>query len=223
MDEILEKIFKDKKADKEKLLKYGFVEEKHHFFYQRQIMDGEFNIVVKIKDNHVEASVCEIETGELYTLHLSMQSQGAFVGKVRQEYLNLLSDIGQKCFDYDVFHGDNTLKIIEFVKREFNSPLEFLWPKFSNNAICRRSDNQKWFILFIKLSADKIGLAKKGEIEIIDIRIKCEQAEQLIDNKIFFPAYHMNKKSWITIKLDSVENICQVYDLIRKSYELALK
>lgn len=223
MDEIFEKIFKDKKANKEKLLMYGFTENENCFLYQRQIMEGEFKIMVKIKDEQIETAVYEVETGELYTLHLVPHAQGAFVGKVRLEYLSLLEDIGQKCFEYDVFREDNTKKIIEFVKQEFNSSLEFLWPKFSNNAICRRQDNQKWYIIFIKISADKIGLNDKKIIEIIDLRVNKTDLNSLLDYKTFFPAYHMNKKSWITIKLDSVKHIEQIYDLIRTSYALALK
>ena len=223
MDEIFEKIFKDKKANKEKLLMYGFTENENCFLYQRQIMEGEFKIVIKIKDGQIETAVYEVETGELYTLHLIPHAQGAFVGNVRLEYLSLLEDIGQKCFEYDVFREDNTKKIIEFVKQEFDSSLEFLWPKFSNNAICRRQDNQKWYIIFIKISADKIGLNDKKLIEIIDLRVNKTDLNRLLDHKTFFPAYHMNKKSWITIKLDSVKHIEQIYDLIRASYALALK
>lgn len=223
MDEIFEKIFKDKKANKEKLLMYGFTENENCFLYQRQIMEGEFKIVIKIKDGQIETAVYEVETGELYTLHLVPHAQGAFVGKVRLEYLSLLEDIRQKCFEYDVFREDNTKKIIEFVKQEFNSSLEFLWPKFSNNAICRRQDNQKWYIAFMKITADKIGLNDKKIIEIIDLRVNKTDSNRLLDHKTIFPAYHMNKQSWITIKLDSVKHIEQIYDLIRASYALALK
>ncbi len=223
MDEIFEKIFKDKKANKEKLLMYGFTENENCFLYQRQIMEGEFKIMVKIKDEQIETDVYEVETGELYTLHLVPHAQGAFVGKVRLEYLSLLEDIGQKCFEYDVFREDNTKKVIEFVKQKFDSSLEFLWPKFSNNAICRRHDNQKWYIIFIKISADKIGLNDKKIIEIIDLRVNKTDLNRLLDHKTIFPAYHMNKQSWITIKLDSVKHIEQIYDLIRASYALALK
>ena len=221
MDEFFEKIFKDKKANKEKLLMYGFTENENCFLYQRQIMEGEFKIVVKIKDEQIETAVYEVETGELYTLHLIPHAQGAFVGKVRLEYLSLLEDIGQKCFEYDVFREYNTKKIIEFVKQEFDSSLEFLWPKFSNNAICRRSDNQKWYIAFMKITADKIGLNEKELIEIIDLRVDNNKLNSLLDYKTFFPAYHMNKKSWITVKLNSLANLNQVYDLIKESYILA--
>ena len=223
MDEFFEKIFKDKKANKEKLLMYGFTENENCFLYQRQIMVGEFKIMVKIKDEQIETYVYEVETGELYTLHLIPHAQGAFVGKVRLEYLSLIEDIEQKCFEYDVFREDNTKKIIEFVKQEFNSFLEFLWPKFSNNAICRRQDNQKWYIAFMKITADKLGLNEKEPIEIIDLRVDNNKLNSLLDYKTFFPAYHMNKQSWITINLDSVKHIEQIYDLIRASYALALK
>lgn len=223
MDEIIEKFFKEKKANRGKLFAYGFAENENYFFYQKQIIDGEFKIVVKIKDNKVDASIYEIDTDEVYTLHLIPHAQGAFIGRVRHEYLSLLEDISQKCFEFDIFREDNTKKIIEFVKQEFNSSLEFLWPKFLNNAICRRRDNRKWFIVFMKTTADKIGLNKNNSIEIINLRVDNSKLKTLLDYMTFFPAYHMNKKSWITVKLNSVTNINQVYQLIRESFALALK
>ena len=60
MDEIIEKFFKEKKANRGKLFAYGFAENENYFFYQKQIIDGEFKIVVKIKDNKIDASIYEL-------------------------------------------------------------------------------------------------------------------------------------------------------------------
>ncbi|MBF1207631.1 MAG: MmcQ/YjbR family DNA-binding protein, partial [Fusobacterium periodonticum] len=42
-----------------------------------------------------------------------------------------------------------------------------------------------------------------------------------IDNKRYFPAYHMNKKHWCTICLDGTVELEKIYRLIDISYELA--
>ncbi|MBR3153114.1 MAG: MmcQ/YjbR family DNA-binding protein, partial [Clostridia bacterium] len=44
----------------------------------------------------------------------------------------------------------------------------------------------------------------------------------IIDNKKIFPGYHMNKKSWITIKLDNSVETEEIIHLIDNSYELSL-
>ena len=48
-----------------------------------------------------------------------------------------------------------------------------------------------------------------------------EEIEKLIDNKRYFPAYHMNKKYWCTICLDGTVELEEIYKLIDISYELA--
>lgn len=60
-------------------------------------------------------------------------------------------------------------------------------------------------------------------MEILDLRANSEDIERLIDNKTFFPAYHMNKKSWITISLNDIKDETILYELIDKSYMLAAK
>jgi alkylated DNA nucleotide flippase Atl1 len=59
-------------------------------------------------------------------------------------------------------------------------------------------------------------------IEAIDLRYQKEKIKSILDNKKIFPGYHMNKKSWITIKLDESLNIEKIYDLIDNSYKLSI-
>ena len=48
--------------------------------------------------------------------------------------------------------------------------------------------------------------------------------QNIIDMKNYFPAYHMNKKYWLTIRLDGCSlPIEKVFEHIDKSYLLANK
>ena len=99
--------------------------------------------------------------------------------------------------------------------------LEFLWEKFPENAICRRKDNKKWYVAFIRLPKNKLSLNGTEKVDILDVR--SDEVEKLIDNKTILPAYHMNKKNWVTILLDGNGDLKTVYDLVDKSYLLAKK
>jgi len=59
--------------------------------------------------------------------------------------------------------------------------------------------------------------------EVVDYNLhnSPEEIEKLIDNKRYFPAYHMNKKHWCTICLDGTVELKEIYELIDISYELA--
>ena len=59
-------------------------------------------------------------------------------------------------------------------------------------------------------------------IDIIDLRYQKERIKDIIDNDKVFPGYHMNKNSWITIKLDNSVETERIFELIDNSYNLSL-
>ena len=222
-NKICDKIFKNLKANHEKLIKYGFILQKNGYFYQQNLKDGEFCLTVQVKDNLVKTSVYEKDTGEEYFLFLLDGVVGEFVTGFRNIYEKALLDIAKSCFDKDIFVTPMAQKAISYIKRKYNHELEYLWEKFSKNAICRRDDNKKWYIVFIKLPKNKLGDFSQEEVEIVDLRAKNENVEKMIDGKTFFPAYHMNKKSWITISLNDLKDERVLYQLIDESFILAEK
>lgn len=56
------------------------------------------------------------------------------------------------------------------------------------------------------------------KLEIIDLRIAGEHIEKLIDQKIYFPGYHMNKKSWNTVVLNNSVSDTELHERIHESY-----
>lgn len=222
-NKICEKIFKNLKANHDKLIEYGFNLQKNGYFYQKKLKNDKFCLNIQVEDNVVKTKVVEKETGEEYILFLLDDAVGEFVIGLRSEYEKALDDIAQACFDREVFTLPMTQKIISYVKKKYNNELEYLWEKFLKNAICRRDDNKKWYAAFIKIPKSKLGNFSQEEVEILDLRANSEDIERLIDNKTFFPAYHMNKKSWITISLNDIKDETILYELIDKSYMLAAK
>lgn len=83
--------------------------------------------------------------------------------------------------------------------------------------------DEKWYAVILTIARNKIGFDGNSTIEILDLRIDPMQLKQTIDNKRYFPGYHMNKKNWYTICLDgSVEND-ELFERIDISYRLAKK
>ena len=60
---------------------------------------------------------------------------------------------------------------------------------------------------------------KVGETEILNVRTDAEKINEMLSVKGYYPAYHMNKKSWITVVLDDTLSDAEIQDLIRKSYK----
>ena len=72
--------------------------------------------------------------------------------------------------------------------------------------------------------ATSIGIDSDEYVELIDFRENADLIPNLIDKKNYFAAYHMNKKHWLTIKLDDCTlNFDTIKSHIDNSYALAKK
>ncbi len=214
---------KRKKADREKLINYGFVDQGDCFQYTTQISGGAFTLVIRIdKSGRIDTELFEQECQEEYMLYKT-SAVGSFVGEIRATIGDVVSDIVQKCYDTEIFKMQQTQRIIEFVRQKYEDELEFLWPSSPGNAIWRRKDNKKWYGVVITVSGKKIGLQTDDLIEIIDLRMPPEEAEERLSQLHYYPGWHMNKKSWYTLVLDESISDEELRMRIEESYDLAKK
>ncbi|MCQ4022788.1 MULTISPECIES: MmcQ/YjbR family DNA-binding protein [unclassified Ruminococcus] len=220
---MFEDIFYGRKLNINNLKCYGFELKDNCWIYDTAIMENTFTLHIFISENgNVETNLIENETNEPYILYKT-NATGTFVGEVRAEIESVLRLIADECYELSVFKAEQALEIIDYVRDTYGDELEFLWVKFSDNAVWRRKDSKKWYGLILTVSKDKLGLPSNEVVEIIDLRLQQEQMNQTIDHKCYFPGWHMNKKSWYTIILDksiSTEEICRRID---ESYKLAKK
>lgn len=221
---IYDRIFKNKQPLFHRLLSFSFVFDKNAYVYSRKIIDDQFELIVVIApDGRVRTELVDSDTGDEYTLHLTESAVGSFIGSVRTEYLDVLQTIADCCFETKIFQSEYANETIRYIKDKYHQDLEYLWPKFPENAVVRRSDNRKWYAAFLTVERRKIGLEGKDKAEIIDLRADPEEIQSITDGKKYFAGYHMNKKHWMTICLDGSVDLREICDRIDKSYALARK
>lgn len=217
-------IFRRKAVSFDKLISYGFSKNKDTYTYKTVLQDSGFEMTVIVSaDGSVSATVIDPTFNEPYTLHLTDGAVGSFVGNVRSEYEKILTDISDHCFIPDVFKSAQAKELIEYVRTTYTDELEYLWEKFPDNAVWRRKDTTKWYGALLTVSKRKLGIKSDEMVEIIDLRIALENMETLIDNKFYFPGWHMNKKNWYTVILDGSLSLEELHRRIDESYQLAIK
>ena len=215
-------ILKDLKIDFQKLLQLGFVQESSYYKYETKIMNNQFSLIIKIDTNNViNSDVIELSTNEKFILYNISSATGEFVGKIREEYNKIIEKVKNNCCSKYIFKSEYANLIIEYVKQKYDDELEYLQDKFPNNAIWRNKSNNKWYGALLVVEKAKIGIKEKGSIEIIDLLLEPNRIEKIVDNYRYFAGYHMNKKHWITIKLDGSVDINEIYKFIDNSYELS--
>lgn len=218
---MFEEIFSHKKLNPEKLKAYGFSEQDGEYKFCSGILNGEFQLeIVLDKSGKLDTTLTEKSTGEEYILYRT-KAGGEFVGNVRSEIGKKLSEIAEKCFDTAIFKSGQTIDLIQYAGEKYGSEPEFLWEKFSDNAVLRRKDTEKWFAVLLTVSRRKLGLDSDETVEIIDLRMQAENIPALVDGKKFFPGWHMNKKHWFTIILDGSVSFDKICKKIDESWNLA--
>lgn len=217
-------LFKNKKVKPTKLLSFGFSKEGTGYIYSSLLFDKQFKLTVKVEESgKISTKVTEADSDEAYTLHLVPEATGAFIGKVKEEYEKALNLIAEQCFEADIFKSTLIKNVIEYAKTRYGDEPEYLWKKVSNNAILRRKDTAKWYAALLITKKSKLGLNSEETIEIIDLRADEEEIKSLIDKQTYFPAYHMNKKHWITISSDNSLPRDEIFKRLDLSYNLATK
>ena len=215
---------KDKKIDLKRLKKFGFKLKENSYYYDIFLLNNQLKMIVKINlDNSIFTEIIDVETSEPYVLHLLEMKRSGYSEKVYRAYSEVLDKIKKECFEDEIFKTYYTNEIVDYIKNKYGEELEFLWEKSPKTAVVRRKSSKKWYAVILTLSKRKLNLDSDEAVEIINLHNSPEKIEKLIDNKRYFPAYHMNKKHWCTICLDGTVELEKIYRLIDISYELAKK
>ncbi len=214
-----EAIFKNKKINIKKLCDYGFKPSEKGYFWDTPLLGGEMRAEINCsEDGQVAAKVFDSDGDGEYTLHLVEGVTGEFVGRVRKEYFDLLSDVADKCFDDVTFRFSKTSLVLEHAKSVYGDEPEFLWKDDFDDAVLRRKDNGKWYAVIMRVRGDKF--ARGTEIdEVINLRSDPDELDAIADGEKYFRGYHMNKKYWLTIVLDGAVGTEEIFSRLDDSYK----
>ena len=212
----------NKTIDYNKLLNYGFIKDQSNYIYSRNILNNQFSVLINISDKSKTSKLIDLFSNDEYILVDVENSVGEFVGSVRAEYESIIDDIISKCTISCVFKSNQTQELIKYISQKYNDNLEFLWKKYDNNAIWRNKKNNKWYGVLMTISEEKLGISSQKTIEVVDLKYYKDRVDEVIDNISIFSGYHMNKRSWITIKLDNSLDNTNLYKLVDTSYSLSI-
>lgn len=208
-----ENIFKKSIPDYKKLVKYGFKKEGFCYKYSVKIID-DLEAIITVCNDKVDSKIIDTAFGEEYTNHKISNQTGEFVGKVREEYTKILNNIKDKCFIDKPFITNQANRISKLIFTKYKSLPIFKWDNLDAAVF---ENNNKWFGLIMNVDRSKFS-DLEGETEIINIKLDNHKITNLLKEKGFYKAYHMNKKNWITITLDDTINDEKLMKLIEESY-----
>jgi predicted DNA-binding protein (MmcQ/YjbR family) len=95
------------------------------------------------------------------------------------------------------------------------------FPEDFDTTVLRHADTGKWFGIIMHISGNKVGLSPDIKVDVMNVKCKPEDTftAREISNGIL-PAYHMNKKHWISILLNGTVEKELTEALLENSYDL---
>ncbi len=216
---MLEKeIFERAKVDFNKLVEYGFDKKQDTYYYSSVFLDG-FRADITVDHKGVlTGKVYDLSMEEEY-INFRIESQkGEFVSRVRESYKSLLEDIKIKCFKNVYFVSKQANRITDFIMECYHDEPVFPWES-EKHGVFKNSHNDKWYALIMYIDGEKIDQKKTGKIEALNIKLPPPKITELLKRKGFYPAYHMNKKNWLTIILDDTLEDEEIMEYIKESHQ----
>ena len=110
-------------------------------------------------------------------------------------------------------------KVYDYVKTKYRSEIESLWMRYPSYGVFRHKDNQKWYGIIMDIPRSKLGLPGDETVDVLDIKPgDLFLRDLLLKQDGFFPGYHMNHGSWISVVLDGTVEFEEIRGLIDRSF-----
>ena len=96
----------------------------------------------------------------------------------------------------------NRVGLAAYIAETYHAEKDCPWAKYPNYEVFRHANNHKWFALVMDVPKVKLGAQGEGLLDVVNLKCDPIMVGSLRSRSGFFPAYHMNKESWITVALD---------------------
>lgn len=220
---IEEEIFRKSKLNTNMLIHYGFIKIKNTYKYSKKFMEM-FKVEITIDEHKkIIGKIYDLNTNEEYINFRIKSQNGEFVNKIREEYKNILIDIKKHCFENLYFITEQANRISNEIINLYHNEPEFMWENFKGYGVFKNPNNKKWYSIIMNIDKSKLNKKDNGEVEIINVKLDDKKIKDLLNKKGFYPAYHMNKKNWITIILDDTLKDDQIMEYVITSHKYTEK
>lgn len=202
---------------KEQLNGFGFKEEAEKLIYRKEILDSSFLIEIVFVNNQLMVEVYDIEFDEIYSLFSVDSAVGETVQNIREHVENLLSSILGLADE----SGKISSEVIDYCNNKYGG--NYVNPfKKHPDILAFVNEKNKWYALLSDVEYNKLNKNTDitTKVKILNVKYPPDRILGIIDNKNIFPAYHMNKKHWISIVLDKNIKLETIKELIDMSYSL---
>ena len=203
---------------KDGLLYYGFQPNGDNLIYVKKLPEDHLEIILTY-DGAFRGKIMDLISGEEYTNFRNEKTTGYSAG-IRQQFIDLLMDIREMCCRNLYFKSQQAQRINAYICETYGGKPEFLWPSIPSYAAFRLEGSKKWYAIMGSVPLYKLDAASDShkEVEVINVKVDSTKIKDILSRKGFYPAFHMNKKCWVSIILDDTLVDAEIEAMIQASY-----
>ena len=167
-----------------------------------------------LTEKTLKVRVLEEDGEEFYLLRVG-NAAGSFLPAVRDAAEEAARAAAEKVYPAQ----DAGRRLLEIARRRFgtlpDSPFDD-----GGESLVLRAENGKWYALLMTVDGGKVDGTRRGPVRALNLKIDPEKRESYMDDRHFFPAYHMNKTHWMTVLLDDGLDWEKTETVLEESFRL---
>lgn len=110
-----------------------------------------------------------------------------------------------------------------YIKSAFGIFPDHPFARYPDISVYRHPGNRKWFAAQMTVPKTTVGMQEDGIIDIVNVKCDPEVLRSFFGQPGIYPAYHMNRKHWLTVALDGRVDDSTLEFLLGISYDLTAK
>lgn len=216
---IEKELFSNYSIDEKKLKEYGFRPEDNTLIFTQDLPGENMRIIITY-DRSLSGKIIDLAFGGEY-VNFRMERPTGYSAEIRHKFEALLLDIRDKCCKNQHFQTEQARRINEYIYETYDVMPEFLWPNIPSYAAFRRKQGGKWFAVIgsvPRCKVDPVSMSAQ-DVEVINVKVDKDQIDTLLARGGIYPAFHMNKKCWVSIIFDGTLADDQIQRMVDESYE----
>jgi len=110
-------------------------------------------------------------------------------------------------------------EFLDYCLHTYGTSADYPFDEDFATAVLRHTDNRKWYAIVMGVSRRKFRLDCDEVIDVVNLKLPLEMFGSFTAAEGVYPAYHMNKRHWISVLLpEASEDLVKF--LVNVSFEM---
>ena len=110
-------------------------------------------------------------------------------------------------------------ELLSRVKSKYGGELEYPWPRFPRYSAVRHSDNQKCYMIFVRVTQSKLGEQGDDIVEVVNLKMSDPlMVDFLAQQEGYYPGARTMLGNWISVSLDGTVPVEEILNLVEISF-----